>query len=188
MLRAERKEQGVFGGRSLKLEIELTAETLAEGQAPCPVHPASEGCMDHQLHPTSLVEEPLGHNCLLGWQGAEHSLRLGEILHQLVRSHVRRTPPPLFLRAQRDRGISSSRRQYGRHPRCRIGPILQPLLNPAPQLRDRGRQLVAPSRRFPEPEGNARWLAVRILDSYHTLGDLENAPGHVTELEDVTLK
>src|SRR6201999_2673437 len=53
----QRQDDIVLGRRRLKLEIELAAEALAQGEAPGPVDAAAEGRMDDELHAARLVEE-----------------------------------------------------------------------------------------------------------------------------------
>ena len=84
MLRSQREQQRIFGGRGLKLEVELAAEPLPEREAPGPVYPASEGGVDDELHAAGLVEEPLGDDGVLGGEGAEQALGLAEVLDELV--------------------------------------------------------------------------------------------------------
>src|SRR6266403_2847196 len=60
MLFAERDIQAVVGGRSLQLEIEGTAEALAQGEAPSFVDARAERSRDHELHAAAFVEEALG--------------------------------------------------------------------------------------------------------------------------------
>ena len=50
MLRSEREQDGVFRRGGLQLEIELTAEALAQRQPPRLVDPASERRVDDELH------------------------------------------------------------------------------------------------------------------------------------------
>jgi hypothetical protein len=45
--------------------------------------------MDDELHPAGLVEEPLGHNGVLGGQDSEHALGFGEVLDELIGSDLR---------------------------------------------------------------------------------------------------
>ena len=46
----EREHDVIFGGRGLQFEVEGAAESFAQRQAPCPVHPAAERRMNDQLH------------------------------------------------------------------------------------------------------------------------------------------
>src|SRR5215210_7045315 len=62
------------------------------------------------------------------------------------------------------------------------------MLQLLPQPRHGGGELVAPSRRFPEPERNAGRLTMGILYPHRALGYPENSPGGVAQLEDVSLK
>ena len=67
-------------------------------------------------------------------------------------------------------------------------PVSEPLLYIAPQLRHRGRQLVAPRRRLAQPERNAGRLAVGVLHPHGALLHPQYSPGEVAELEDVALE
>ena len=62
MLLAERNIQPVVGGRCLQLEIERTAETFAQREAPGFVDTSAEGRMNHQLHAATFVEKAFGHH------------------------------------------------------------------------------------------------------------------------------
>ena len=57
VLRAEREQHRVVGGRRLELEVEGLAERLAQGQPEAAVEPRAEGGMHDQLHAAGLVEE-----------------------------------------------------------------------------------------------------------------------------------
>ena len=83
MLRAEREQQRVLGGRGLQLEIELPAEALAEREAPGLVHPAAERRVEDELHPARLVEEAFEDQRVLRRQDAQHPAALGQIGHRL---------------------------------------------------------------------------------------------------------
>jgi len=83
MLRPEREQHRVLGGRRLELEIELAAEALPECEAPGPVHPAAERRVDDELHAARLVEEALGDERVLGREGAEQAAGLGEVGEEL---------------------------------------------------------------------------------------------------------
>ena len=65
VLRTERQQQRVFGGRRLQLEVELAAEALAQRQPPRLVDAAAERRVQHELHAARFVEEPLEHQRLL---------------------------------------------------------------------------------------------------------------------------
>ena len=67
VLRAEREQDAVVGGRGLQLEVEAAAEALAQRQAPGAVDAAAEGRVDDELHAARLVEEALGDHGRRGW-------------------------------------------------------------------------------------------------------------------------
>src|SRR6266567_4408673 len=50
------QRQRVLGRGGLQLEIELTAEALAQRESPRLVHAAAERRVQHELHPAGLVE------------------------------------------------------------------------------------------------------------------------------------
>ena len=79
MLRPERQQQRVFGGRRLQLEIELPAEALAQRQAPRLVDAAAERRVQHELHAAGFVEEALEDQRVLRRDDAERRPRVGEI-------------------------------------------------------------------------------------------------------------
>ena len=79
VLRPEREQQRVFGGRGLQLEVELTAEPLAQREAPRLVHAAAERRVQHELHAARLVEEALEDERVLRRQHAERGASGGEI-------------------------------------------------------------------------------------------------------------
>ena len=84
MLRPERQEHRVFGGRRLQLEIELAAEPLAQRQAPRLVDPAAERRMQHELHAAGLVEEPLEHERVLSGHDAERRASVRKVCDGLL--------------------------------------------------------------------------------------------------------
>ena len=85
---AQGQDDGILVRRGLQLEVEGPAETLAQGQSPGPVDPASEGAVEHQVHVAGLVEEPFRHQVLLGWDDAEGCLGRAQVLRDLRRRHV----------------------------------------------------------------------------------------------------
>ena len=78
VLRPEREQQRVVGGRRLQLEVELPAEALAQGETPGLVDPAAERRVQHELHPARLVEEAFEHQRVLRRQHAEGAASLGQ--------------------------------------------------------------------------------------------------------------
>ncbi len=71
VLLGERYLDAVVGGGSLQLEIEGTAEALAQRQSPGAVDARAEGRMNDQLHPAAFVEEAFGDDALLRGQSTE---------------------------------------------------------------------------------------------------------------------
>ncbi len=79
VLRAERQQQRVFGRGSLQLEVELSAEPLAERQRPRLVDAAAERGVQYELHAARLVEEALENECLLRRDHAQRRPALEQI-------------------------------------------------------------------------------------------------------------
>ena len=71
MLLGERDVDAVVGGGGLQLEVEAAAEALAQREAPGLVDAAAEGGVEDELHAAAFVEEALGDDGGLGWDGAE---------------------------------------------------------------------------------------------------------------------
>ena len=73
VLRSERQQQTVFGRRGLELEVELTAEALAQREPPRLGDPATVGRVQDELHATGLVEKSLEDERVLRGNHAEYS-------------------------------------------------------------------------------------------------------------------
>src|SRR5271170_5613599 len=76
VLIAERNVQAVVRGGGLQLEVERTAETFAQRESPGFVDAAAKGRVDYQLHAAAFVEEALGDDGGLRWDGAQHGAAL----------------------------------------------------------------------------------------------------------------
>jgi hypothetical protein len=124
--------------------------------------------MDDQLHPARGVEEALDDDPLLRRQRAEDGERARQVVDDLARTFV----------VEADRGDQFS-------DRCLAANARDPGADLVAQARDRERQLVAPARRFAEPERDARRGAVRVLDPDPAGLDAQDAVARVAELEDV---
>ena len=85
MLRAERQQHRVLGRRGLQLEVELTAEPLAQRQRPGAIHAAAEWRVQHELHAAGLVEEALEDERRLRRHDAEHAAAVGDVVDRLLR-------------------------------------------------------------------------------------------------------
>ena len=83
VLRPEREQQRVLGGRGLQLEVELAAEPLAQRQRPGAVDAAAERRVQDELHAARLVEEALEDERLLRRDHAERGASLGQVLDDL---------------------------------------------------------------------------------------------------------
>ena len=83
VLRPQRQHQRVFGGGGLQLEVELAAETLAQGEPPGLVDAAAERRVQHELHAAGLVEEPLEHERVLRGNHPERAPAFGEVRRDL---------------------------------------------------------------------------------------------------------
>ena len=88
VLLGQRDVQAVIGGRSLQLEIEAAAETLAQRQPPGLVDAPAEGRMNHQLHAAALVEKALGDDGLLRRHRTQHGAALQNVFHCLLGTGV----------------------------------------------------------------------------------------------------
>jgi hypothetical protein len=84
MLRAERQQERVLGGRRLQLEVELAAEALAQRQRPRTIDPAAERRVQHELHAARLVEEALEYERLLGGDDTERRPSRRDVVHELL--------------------------------------------------------------------------------------------------------
>ena len=88
MLRAERNHNRVIGRRCLQLEIERTTKTFSQCETPRPIDSAAERRVQNQLHPAGFVEETLNHQSLLRRNCAQRSIRVCEIIGELVSSFL----------------------------------------------------------------------------------------------------
>src|SRR5438045_9486372 len=98
MLRAERNHNRVIGRRCLQLEIERTTKTLSQCETPRPIDSAAERRVQSQLRPAGFVEETLNQQSLLRRNCAQRSIRVCEIIGELVSSglwHWHRFGEPL---------------------------------------------------------------------------------------------
>ena len=93
VLRPERQEQRVFGRRRLQLEVELTAEPLAQREAPRLVDAAAERRVQHELHAARFVEEALEHQRVLRRHDAERRARGSRDRRPSARRRRDRCPP-----------------------------------------------------------------------------------------------
>ena len=179
MLRTERQQQGVLGGRGLQLEVELAAEAFAQRQRPRAGDSAAEGRVQHQLHPAGLVEEALEHQRLLRRNDAKRALAFREVGNHLF-GGARRQPG--FSGQPRDgsRGFRvpgpGGRLPGGRRPLC---------VDIRAEVAHRSRQLVASCRRLAQPEGNRGRRTVGIRHANRACGHAQDLPGGVAELKDV---
>ena len=130
VLRAEREQDAVVGGRGLELEVEGAAEALAQREAPGAVDAAAEGRVEDELHAARLVEEALGDDRVLRGHRAERraapprrsrarARAPGRVERARARRARRPSPPTASPRARRGAAISSrsaptSRRELAR--------------------------------------------------------------------------
>ena len=169
MLRAQRKHNGVIGGRGLKLEIEGATESLAQRQPPPAVQPDAERSVDDQLHPAGLVEEPLDHDFVLRRNNSQRVVSRAEIVGELAGGGIAETgfdPEPIHRR-EGSLGLGD------------------PFLDLGAQLGHSPRQLAGPPRRFAQPEWNAGRLTVSVFDANGAGADPDDSPGRVAELENI---
>ena len=167
VLRSERQQQPVFGGRRLQLEVELAAEALAQRQSPRLVDAAAERRVQHQLHPAGLVEEALEDERVLRRQRAERVAAVA----------AGRPPPARRPRCSTPHSAASHGRRVGSGER--VAPTT------LAEIADRLRQLVAARRRLAEPERQRRRRALRVGDAHDARSDLHDLPRGVAELKDV---
>ena len=98
-------------------KLNLTAEPLAEREAPGPVDAAAVGGVDHELHAACLVEEALEDQRIAGGQRAERAMRRGEIVDDLLgrctieSGNVIHDPVRPFAASPSAKRCSSSRRK-----------------------------------------------------------------------------
>jgi hypothetical protein len=90
----------VRSGR-LQLKVESHAETLAQRQSPSLVDAAAEWRVDHQLHASTFIEEPLGNHGRLRRDRAQHCPALQNIFDRLLgaessKPHSSFSQPPLL--------------------------------------------------------------------------------------------
>src|SRR5258708_19339472 len=85
---SQRNVQPVVGRCCLQLKIESHTEAFAQRESPGFVDASTEGRVDHQLHPATLIEESLGNNCLLRRHRAQYRAALQDILNHLLRAGV----------------------------------------------------------------------------------------------------
>src|SRR5580704_1138902 len=67
VLLGKRDVDAVIRRRGLQLEIERTAEALAQRESPGPVDARTERSVDDELHSASFVEKPLRDHRVLRW-------------------------------------------------------------------------------------------------------------------------
>jgi hypothetical protein len=60
--------------------------------------------VDHELHATRFVEEPLGNKGLLSRQSAEEALGFAQVLDQLMRGGLSRGPPQHLILSECNEG------------------------------------------------------------------------------------
>ena len=161
----QRQADAVVGGSGLELEVEGTADLLAQRHAPGPIDGRPEGRVDHQLHAARLVEEPLGYDAALGGRRSQYAHPLGDV----------------------------GRRLLGGIPRD-AGGVREPALSVAgvdaavelfPEIGDLVGQLGSAARRLADPEGDRWRRSLGVLDPDPAALDAANPPRGVAQEEDV---
>ncbi len=180
VLRSERQQQRIFGRRGLKLEVELTAESLAQRQRPGAVHSTAEWCVQHELHATGLVEKPLEDERRLRWHDTQHAATVGDVVNRLLGALT--AQPGLFDQPIDWSAFAFARARAG-YGETRLG--REPRVDTSPQLRDGEGQLVAARRRFAEPERNRRRRTLRVADPHGASDYLQDLPRGIAKLKDV---
>ena len=88
VLLCERDVDAVVRRRGLQLEVEATAESLAQRESPRLVEPPAKRRMQNQLLPTALIEETLGNNRRLRRHRTKHRAPRHNVADQLPRSRL----------------------------------------------------------------------------------------------------
>ncbi len=156
VLLGQRDVETVVGGGRLQLKVEAAAKALAQSQAPGFVDASTEWRVDHQLHPATLVEEPLGDHRGLRGHSAQNRATLHDIFNGLLGAGVVEATFILqpghcgsYVRLCR-------RKSHGRRMRQHLADLL-------PQPSNMLGQFFRPCRSFSTPERNGRWRTVRVL-------------------------
>ena len=163
----ERQHDRVLGRGGLQFEVEVAAEALAQRQAPCAIEAAAERRVDDQLHAAGFVEEAFHRQRRLGRQQAEFGARGGEVIDQLSRGGL----------AEAD--------FVGEPCRGRFDVRVEARRDFLAQARHRGRQFVAASGRFAQPERDRRRRALCVFHAHLAAFHPQDAVRLVAELEDV---
>ena len=176
VLLSERDVQPVVGCCCLQLEIEGSAEALAQGKSPGLVHTPSERRMQDKLHAAALIEEAFGDDRLLRRDLAQHSSAGDDVLDQLFRTGI--IQPALGLQP-RDSSLylgirlqpTQALRSFSRFASVRLRgwswqrrSIWQHSTNLLSQIGYVFGKLGRARRSLTAPEGNCRRRAVSILD------------------------
>src|SRR5262249_57275844 len=85
VLGAQRQQDGVVTGRSLQLEVEGNAESLAEGEPESAVQPDPKGRVPQELHPAGVVKEPLEDDSSSGGKDSKRAQACTEVADDGVR-------------------------------------------------------------------------------------------------------
>ncbi len=170
--RRQRQHDVVLGRRCLQLKIELSAEALAQCEAPRAVDAAAERRVDDELHAAGFIEEPLEHDLVLRRQGAKRRVARAQVVDDLSGGRLGETEPI----DQPAQGARSGR----------VG--LQTARDLGPKSRDGGGQLIAPAWRLAQPERQGRRRAMGVLDADDAALDAQDAIGGIAELEDVACR
>jgi hypothetical protein len=152
VLLAQRQEDAVIRRGGLQLEVERSAEALAQRETPGPIDAAAEWRVEDELHPPGLIEEALGDDRPGAGEHSEHLPTGPEVLGQGL--HVPGTKAESF-------------QPFGRRG------MLEYLVPETPHL---ARQLVGARGRLAPPERHARRRASRVLDPHHTAAEPLDAP------------
>ena len=166
--RAKRQHDIVLVGRRLKLEIEGTAEALAQGQTPGPVEAAAEWRVDDEVHVAYLVEKTLhddgvarGHHT----QAAHAGMQVVDELRRGGGDHAEFAGQP---------GVG-----------CSSAAFSQQFRQVSAQSRYRLGQLAAAAGTFAEPERNRRPRAMSVAHTHLQAIDPDHLPAMAAEGEHV---
>src|SRR5829696_3388281 len=86
---SKRKDDRIFSGRRLELDVELPAETLSQRQSPGSVQAAAERRVQDELHAAAVVKKSFEYEIVLRRHHAKHDLRASQILDDLLSRRLR---------------------------------------------------------------------------------------------------
>ncbi|CAB4243176.1 conserved protein of unknown function [Methylacidimicrobium sp. AP8] len=174
----KREKDRILGRRRLQLEVELSAEALAEREPPGAIDPAPEGRMDDELGSARRIEKALDRDASRMGDEAEGRSGGRQIGGELSSGAPGEADPPLELFA----GVF---RRVGKPAFfCFRKPLVHAAADPAGT---RG-ELAAAAGQLPEPERNRGSLSAGVFDADDPALDLAQPPRGVAQREDISGK